>query len=719
MIRYASAMPFCHRRLTVLVSAAATALVATVGLAPTTAQAAAPTPQWASQFGTAGASLTPVGVASFPNGSSVVGFAASGTAIIGGTTVTGATAVTKLSTTGSIDWVAQTSGSGANGEAIAAATGGGTIIAGHLNGSTTLASSTLTSAGSIDILVAKLDANGAWLWATSAGGTGGDRAYATRTLSDGSVLVAGQFQGTATFGSLAPLVSSGGTDIFVAKLSADGTWLSATRAGGAGNEGATDLSAASDGTSVITGVYSGTTGGSTAPVFGTTTLSSLGSDDIFVAKLSADGAWLWAQSAGSTALDGYAGGRAVTTASDGSVLLTGAFAGPMTLGALPQLNLNGSAHDIFVAKLDAGGAWVWASSIGGTATDKGTSIAAGDNGSAIVVASYGNTSLTVGSTTLTRAGGNSGLNLAVARISSSGSWDWATSIASSGTMPIADGGLAVLPNGSILMGGSFSTAAPAQTITLGSTVLTSVGGNADLNAFVTCLGDTSGDCQGIASAPDAPSAVTASTPADGTTSTSVSFTAANANGSAILAYDASCTSNTGGALAAGTGTSSPITVANLTAGATYTCTVTATNGIGTSNASSASAAITVPSPAAPSGSSAPAATTATAAPASRATLVLNKVSPTAVGVRVTFRASGRGKATVVGTLTPRGGSAQPNACRGAVLAKRAGTVTIACDMSKAKRRAASGGTLTLVTTFTPVGGAVLSATRTVTLAKVR
>jgi hypothetical protein len=54
-----------------------------------------------------------------------------------------------------------------------------------------------------------------------------------------------------------------------------------------------------------------------------------------------------------------------------------------------------------------------------------------------------------------------------------------------------------------------------------------------------------------------------------------------------------------------------------------------------------------------------------------------------------------------------------------VLAKRAGTVTIACNMPKAKRRAASGGTLTLVTTFTPVGGAALSATRTVTLAKVR
>lgn len=709
-------MSSCRRRLTVLVSAAATALVATVGLAPTTALAAAPTPQWASQFGTTGASLTAFGVASFPNGSSVVGFMASGTATIGGTTVTGATAVTKLSTTGSIDWVAQTSGSAANGEAIAAATGGGTIIAGYLNGSTTLAGSTLTSAGSLDILVAKLDANGAWLWATSAGGTSADRAYATQTLSDGSVLVAGQFQGTATFGSLAPLVSAGGTDIFVAKLSADGTWLSATRAGGAGNEGATDLSAASDGTTVITGVYSGTTAGSTAPSFGTTTLSSLGSDDIFVAKLSADGAWLWAQSAGSSALDGYGGGRAVAIASDGSVLLTGAFAGAMTLGTLPQLNLNGSAHDIFVAKLDAGGAWVWARSIGGTATDKGTSIAAGDNGSAIVVASYGNTSLTVGSTTLTRAGGNSGLNLAVARISSSGSWDWATSIASSGTMPIADGGLHVRPNGSILVGGRFSTAAPAQTITLGSTVLTSVGGNADLNAFVTCLGDTSGDCQGSASAPDAPSAVTASTPADGTTSTSVSFTAANANGSAIVAYNASCTSSTGGTSVNQSGASSPITVAGLTAGATYTCSVTATNGTGTGPASTASASFTVPSPA----SQTPPATASTGAPAPapstpRATLVVDKVRPSQKGATVTFKATGPGQASVVGRL----GGSTTIACQTSMGVKKAGGVTLMCTIRKAQRRVASGSTLTLVTTFTPKGGAAVSSTRTVTLRKLR
>ena len=165
-------MRSCHSRLAAPVIASVIAVAAIVGLGPVSAQASAPTPQWATQFGIAGANLTSFGVAVSPNGSSVVGMARyAGTPTIGGTTVTGASAMVKLSATGSIDWVAQTPDAAANAEAITAAPSGTTIIAGYLNGSTTIGGTALASAGGLDIFVAKLAADGSWLWAKSAGGT--------------------------------------------------------------------------------------------------------------------------------------------------------------------------------------------------------------------------------------------------------------------------------------------------------------------------------------------------------------------------------------------------------------------------------------------------------------------------------------------------------------------------------------------------------------------
>ena len=55
-------------------------------------------------------------------------------------------------------------------------------------------------------------------WATQVGSTSADIGLATSALSDGSAIVTGYFQGTATFGSTT-LTSAGSTDIFVAKFS--------------------------------------------------------------------------------------------------------------------------------------------------------------------------------------------------------------------------------------------------------------------------------------------------------------------------------------------------------------------------------------------------------------------------------------------------------------------------------------------------------------------
>ena len=76
----------------------------------------------------------------------------------------------------------------------------------------------LISAGSNDAFAAALDSAGNYIWAEGYGGTMADAANSIRVDPvTGSVYLAGQFNGTATFGTI-PLVSAGSTDAFLLKL---------------------------------------------------------------------------------------------------------------------------------------------------------------------------------------------------------------------------------------------------------------------------------------------------------------------------------------------------------------------------------------------------------------------------------------------------------------------------------------------------------------------
>ena len=114
-------------------------------------------------------------------------------------------------------------------------------------------------------------------WATKAGGTGNDYGNAISALPDGSSIVTGYFTGTATFGSTT-LTSAGSDDVFTAKMNADGTWAWATKAGGTGYDRGFGISALPDGSSIATGYFQGTA------TFGSTTLISAGSYDVFTAR---------------------------------------------------------------------------------------------------------------------------------------------------------------------------------------------------------------------------------------------------------------------------------------------------------------------------------------------------------------------------------------------------------------------------------------------------
>ena len=100
-----------------------------------------------------------------------------------------------------------------------------------------------------------------------------------------------------------------------------------------------------------------------------------------------------------------------------------------------------------------------------------------------------------------------------------------------------------------------------------------------------------------AAAPAAPTLVSVTA---GNAALTVSFSPNSNNGSAIIAFTATCTSANGGITGAASGPTSPLTVSQLNNGNIYVCKVAATNAVGASVPSATSQAFIVGQPAAPS-----------------------------------------------------------------------------------------------------------------------
>ena len=313
-----------------------------------------------------------------------------GTVTFGSTTISSAGSgdrdifVAKLDPEGNWLWAKGAGGTDEDfGMDIAVDNNGNVYVTGRFWQTALFGNITLTNHGWTDLFVAKLDSNGNWLWAKSAGGTGPESGEGITVDDLSNVYLTGSFQGTATFGTI-QLTSDGNSDIFIAKLDTNGNWLWAKRAGGECGAYGEDIAVDSTGNVYLTGYFGGWELGIIS--IGSTTLTSVGWTDIFVAKLNSSGSWLWAKGAGGLSSD-YSRGIAVDSA--GSVYLTGSFGdwggGDSSFGSF-ELTGEGM-EDIFVAKLDSDGNWVWAKQAGGENGDHSMDIAV-DSANNIYLAGY-------------------------------------------------------------------------------------------------------------------------------------------------------------------------------------------------------------------------------------------------------------------------------------------------------------------------------------------
>ena len=212
----------------------------------------------------------------------------------------------------------------------------------------------------------------------------------------------------------------------------------------------------------------------------TTLMAAAGSADIFVAQYDVDGLLQWVKRAGGSGSDQGVG---IAVDGSGNSYLTGYFNGTATFapGQANQTTLTSAGdRDMFVAKYDFIGTLVWVKRSGGTAADRGFSIAVDGTGNSYVTGLF-NGSATFGQgqanqTTLTSAGLD---DIFVARYDSNGTLQWAKRAGGTGT----DGGLGIGVDG---FGNSYVTGWFTGTATFGQgepneTTLTSAG---DRDIFV-------------------------------------------------------------------------------------------------------------------------------------------------------------------------------------------------------------------------------------------
>ena len=225
-----------------------------------------------------------------------------------------------------------------------------------------------------DFYVAKYDAGGNVLWVNALGGFGNDYGGIVQTDVFGNVYVIGSFQYTVDFdpGTKSfELTTNGSSDIFIAKYNANGNFLWAKNIGGITAESVSTSVLDAEGNIFIAGTFNDNIDFDPGP--GTANLwSSNSNGDIYFAKYDNNGNYLWAKSMGGWFSE-YC--YSMDTDASGNVYLTGGFREWADLDPGPGTEyFSGMSSEIFIAKYDKNGSYIWAKSMGGRTLDIGHAI---------------------------------------------------------------------------------------------------------------------------------------------------------------------------------------------------------------------------------------------------------------------------------------------------------------------------------------------------------
>lgn len=260
----------------------------------------------------------------------------------------------------------------------------------------------LTSNGDRDGFVISYDARGAFRWAVTIGATLGDIAFGIDVDSAGNVYVNGWFYETFDLGS-GPVTATDNQDIYVASFTSDGAIRYARAFGGMGIDQSQKIAVNAAGEAAIGGLFSGVTN------LGAGAVPTAGGRDAFVLRADGTGAPRWSRTFGAEGTD-EAHGIAIDEASD--VYVSGTFEATVDFGSATRSSAG--MGDAYLAAFAGDGTPRWVSTFGGSSTDILSRVVAAPGGVLVAGGQFGGT-VTVGSTTLSAAGGIDGILLAYDR----------------------------------------------------------------------------------------------------------------------------------------------------------------------------------------------------------------------------------------------------------------------------------------------------------------
>ena len=290
-----------------------------------------------------------------------------------------------------------------------------------------------------DIFVVKLDSNGNFKWAKSIGGIFAEIGRAIAIDGMGNVCITGSFVGTVDFDpglGIFNLTDHGvasytSEDIFILKIDTAGNFKWAKSIGSStpnsyNYEEPTSIAIDNAGNVFTSGGFMGTAYFDTG--LGTDSITSVGGQDIFVAKLDAAGNFVWVKSIGSTTNDIS---NSVTTDVAGNVYTSGFFADTADFDPGPGVSIltppGSGTNNGFTCKMDATGNLVWAK-------NGGSGKIAVDNAANVFLAGsfLGTVDFDPGAGVynLTSAAGSS--DIFVCKLNASGNFSWAKQMGSMG-----------------------------------------------------------------------------------------------------------------------------------------------------------------------------------------------------------------------------------------------------------------------------------------------
>lgn len=277
--------------------------------------------------------------------------------------------VSKYDSNGKLIWAKSFGGSGQDlGYVIAIDHDNNVIICGSSSTTAVFGAFTLTSNGSSDSFLAKLNTSGEVMWAFNVGSDSHDWVSGLAISNDNTIYVSG-ISKTADFdpSSAVATLECNNQDAFIAKYDTNGNYLMAKNISGSSYELVDKITLDNQGNVIATGYFISTTA-DFDPSANTFNLTSNGMRDMFLAKYDVDLNFIWAKGFGGTADDEA---RDVIVDASDNIYFVGVFQNAVDFDPSPATKILTSfgVFDTFISKFDSLGNLIWIEQIGSPLSD--------------------------------------------------------------------------------------------------------------------------------------------------------------------------------------------------------------------------------------------------------------------------------------------------------------------------------------------------------------